>query len=189
MSETKAQRRNGLARTDGMTAIELLIVISAIAVLVLVAVPGSSMLLARHHLNSASGDLLSALNRAKNEAASRNSTVRVCPSSDGRVCRRDGDWGAGWLVYTDGNGDGKVQDIERIEAFDAPSDKVRIVARGAVATAASFNLTGLVPAAGQETGGFQICYPESRLKPRIIAIEADAWVHLLPVEDPGCIEG
>ena len=43
----------GNSRQAAMTAIELLIIVAAIGLLLLVTVPGSSMLIERYHLNAA----------------------------------------------------------------------------------------------------------------------------------------
>ena len=101
-----------------MTAIGLLILVAAIGLLVLVTVPWTSMLIERHRLKSASNELARGLSLARAEAIKRGSTVRMCPSVNGRACRNDGDWSLGWLVFSDGNADGNVQEFELIEAFD-----------------------------------------------------------------------
>ena len=128
----------------GITAIEVLIGIAVLTIVALLAVPTSSILMERHYLKSASSNLVDGIYLAKREAEIRASTVRVCPSNDGRTCRVDGDWSQGWLVFSDGNADGVVQEIEVIEAYEAPGGHLRIVASGAAQTAAAFNSAGLV---------------------------------------------
>ena len=84
---------------------------------------------------------------AREEAIKRSSTVRVCPSANGRFCRSDGNWDQGWLVYTDGNADGAVQEIELIQAFPAPSEQIHIVAGGGLPP--ERNVGGLEDVVGQ----------------------------------------
>jgi Tfp pilus assembly protein PilE len=84
----------------GMTVVELLIFVAALAVVILLAVPGSSMLVEHYRLKSASSSLVEGLNLARGEALKRASTVRVCPSSNGRFCRADGDWAQVWSTPT-----------------------------------------------------------------------------------------
>ena len=170
----------------GLSVIELLVILAALAVIVLVSVPGSSMLLEHYRLKTASGDLVSGLNLARSEAAKRASTVRVCPSSNGRVCRSDGDWSVGWLVYSDGNADGTVQDIELIQAFEGPSDGVRIIAKGAVARSASFTLSGLVTDQDSPDGEFDICLTGPDTKSRTILVDSEGWVQLIPNQHNRC---
>lgn len=177
---TRTRNQPSIAR--GMTLIEILIVLAAIAIVTLISVPGSTMVLEHYRLKSTSGDLLSGLNIAREEAIKRHSTVRVCPSSNGRFCRTDGDWGEGWLVFSDGNGDGTVQEIELIQAFGAPSEHIRIIADGAVENAASFTLAGLVNQNSYEAGEFHICHDGDQARARTIQVDADGWVQAFPIE-------
>jgi type IV fimbrial biogenesis protein FimT len=163
-------------KQKGLTVVELLIILAAIAVVAMISVPGSAVVLEHYRLKTASADLASSLNLAKGEAAKRNSMVKVCPSSNGRFCRNDGDWDHGWLVFSDGNGDGTVQEIELIDAFDAPSPRVRVVAVGAVQQMAGFTVAGLVPANGQDQGEFHICHEGLNSRSKVVQVDADGWV-------------
>ena len=173
----------------GLTVIELLIIIAALAVVILIAVPTSSKLLHNYRLKSASTDLVNGLNLARSEALRRASTVRVCPSLNGRFCRSDGDWSQGWLVYTDGNGDGAVQEIELIQAFEGPEGDVEVVARGAAAKAASFTTAGLAPTEDGESGEIILCYRDSSVDSRSIFIDAEGWVSLTTSAPGACQSG
>ena len=166
----------------GMTVIELLIILAAIAIVVMISVPGSTMVLEHYRLKSTSSDLVGGLNLAKGEALKRNSTVRVCPSSNGRFCRTDGNWNHGWLVYSDGNGDGTVQEIELIEAFPSPGEHVWIMASGAVENIASFTLAGLVPENEYQSGEFHICHKGAEYRAKTISVDQDGWVEASPIE-------
>jgi type IV fimbrial biogenesis protein FimT len=174
---------------QGMTVVELLIIVAALAVVILLAVPGSSMLVEYYRLKSASSDLVEGLNLARGEALRRGSTVKVCPSSNGRFCRSDGDWAQGWLVYSDGNGDGVVQDIELIQAFEGPNANVRIMPRGAADAAIAFTVAGLVPANGSDSGEFVLCHAGSEREARTILVDAEGWVSLAPVPPGACSTG
>jgi type IV fimbrial biogenesis protein FimT len=169
-SQNQGGQTQGKLTARGMTVVELLIIVSALAVIILLAVPGSSML-------------------ARGEALRRSSTVRVCPSSDGRLCRSDGDWAQGWLVYTDGNGDGVVQDIELIRAFEGPNEHVRIVSRGAAETGAAFTVAGLVPANGSDSGEFVVCHAGSSREARSILVDYEGWVSLASDPAGACGSG
>ncbi len=173
----------------GMTAVESLILLAVLGIIVLIAVPGSAMLIERHRLNTASTDLAAGLFLARAEAQKRASQVTVCPSSDGQSCRQDGDWSQGWLVYSDGNGDGEVQSIELLEAYDAPSRHVRIEAVGAAQSIASFTATGLIQRNGSNRGRFLLCHDDSTSGARAITIDPDGWVSLLPTEGRNCVSG
>jgi len=176
-------------RPGGMTAIELLIGLSVLAIIVLIAVPGSGMLLGYYRLHTVSGELVDSLYLARNEALRRASTVRVCPSHDGKTCRSDGDWSDGWLVYSDGNADGKVQDIELLEAFEAPEKHVHIVATGAAETVAGFTAAGLVRENGSASAEFVLCPEDSSTNPRAILVDADGWVSVASTDGQSCQTG
>jgi type IV fimbrial biogenesis protein FimT len=173
----------------GMTVVEMLMFLAALALVVLISVPGSSMLVEYYRLKSATTDLVAGLDRARTEAVNRASTARVCPSSNGQFCRKDGDWSQGWLVFSDGNGDGIVQDIEFLEAYAAPDEHVQIIASGATRTAAAFTLSGLVPDNDSAKGAFILCYGDSNSRSRTILIEPDGWVNLIPADGKPCETG
>jgi type IV fimbrial biogenesis protein FimT len=182
MRNSRIINSEGQPSRKGMTLIEVLIILSAIAIVVLISVPGSSMVLEHYRLKSASGDLLAGLNLAREEAIKRSSTVRVCPSANGRFCRSDGNWDQGWLVYTDGNADGAVQEIELIQAFPAPSEQIHIVAGGAVAEAASFTVSGLMDHNRYVSGEFHVCHTGVESRGKTIQIDSDGWVQAFPIE-------
>jgi len=169
-----------------MTAIELLMYLAVLAIIILVTVPATSMLLERHRLQSTSGHLVNGLYLAKNEAQTRASTVRICPSEDGRSCQPNGDWSSGWVVFSDGNGDGMPQDIEVLEAFRAPRDQVHILASGATRDSAAFTATGLVGSDESSSGRFVLCPARFHSDPRIIEIDADGWVSVQSAREEGC---
>lgn len=175
-------QESGTSRVQqrGLTVVELLIILSAIAIVVLISVPGSSMVLENYRLKSTSSDLVNGLSIAKGEAIKRGSTVRVCPSSNGRFCRTDGNWNHGWLVYSDGNSDGTVQEIEFIQAFKAPNSNISIVATGAVETIASFTATGMRQDHGMQDGKFHVCHRGSKGRSKVITVDADGWVQTSP---------
>jgi type IV fimbrial biogenesis protein FimT len=174
---------------EGMTVVELLIVVAALAVVILIAVPGSSILIENYRLKSASTALVEGLNLARGEALRRGSTVRVCPSSNGRFCRSDGDWTQGWLVYTDGNGDGTVQEIEMIQAFEGPNENVRVVARGAAESGVSFTVAGMSPDNGSNEAEIVLCHAGSDVDSRTIMIDGEGWVSLQSTPAGACSAG
>lgn len=174
--------KTGHEKLGGLTVVELLIILAAIAIVVVISVPSSTVVLEHFRLKAASSNLAKSLNLAKEEALMRNSTVKVCPSSNGRFCRSDGNWNHGWLVYSDGNGDGTVQEIEFVKAFGAPSHRVRIVATGAVEDLAGFTLAGLVPAHETDSGEFHICHEGLDSRAKVVSIDAEGWVQVSRTE-------
>lgn len=188
--QTRADNPGGQKGTPGgLTAIELLIALSVLAVIMMVAVPGSNMLMGYYRLTTVSSELVDSLYLARNAALQRASTVRVCPSDDGKSCRLDGDWSQGWLVYTDGNADDKVQDIELLGTFEVPKQHVRIIASGAAQTVAGFTATGLVRDNDSASAEFILCPENFRAGPRAIVVDADGWVSVATADGHLCQAG
>lgn len=172
-----------------MTAIELLIGLAVLAVVALLAVPGSSMLIDSYRLKTTSSQLVDGLYLARNEAQNRGSTVKVCPSEDGKSCRTDGDWSHGWLIYSDGNADGVVQDIEFLGAFEAPAGHLRIFASGAARKAVAFTSAGLVRDNGSASGEFILCPENPNTDSRVIAVDSEGWVSMDSTDSRQCDAG
>ncbi len=170
----------------GLTVLEMLIILAAIVIVALVSVPGSIQLIEKYRLKSTEKSLLNSLELAKKEAQLRSSTVIVCPSSNGHSCRRDNDWNYGWIVFSDGNGNGTVQDIELIDSVTAPNERIRIEAKGATKSRAAFTMTGLRSDQDAMTGEFKICLTESTAAPRLVTVESDGWVKLVPPQEQNC---
>ena len=189
MSEAKRKNAFFASRHRGMTAIELLMWLAVAGVVLLIAIPGGSMLIERHRVKAASADLISSLYLARSEAQVRASTVRVCPSADGRTCRADRDWSRGWLVFSDGNGDGIVQEIELLESFEAPGENVQIRASGAARDSAAFTATGLVRDHGSARGRLALCPRSNYSASQVISIDADGWVSMEPGDRGSCETG
>jgi type IV fimbrial biogenesis protein FimT len=178
--------RSGRRGNHGLTVLELLIVVAAVAIVVSFAVPGSNMLLDKYRMKHAYSSIVSGLELARSEASARNSTVVLCPSSNGHTCRKDANWNYGWLVFSDGNGNGTVQDIELIRSFEAPSQEITILAIGAVENRAAFTTMGLSPYQKAHSGRFHICLKESDAPASAVEIDADGWVTRVPNNELSC---
>ena len=173
----------------GLTVLELIIILTAIAIVILISVPGSSMLMGKYNMGKATGDLMESLQTARYEAMRRHSIVRVCPSSNGRFCRRDGDWSQGWLIFSNGNGDGAVQDIELLDAYTAPPKTILIVPEGAVQNMASFDVSGLADDPDGQGGVYHLCDLGGKTSSRLVNINSDGWIEMIPGESKGCQSG
>lgn len=109
-------QRTGLSTGQrGMTAIELLVTLSIVAILTAMAVPAFRDFLQNNRAAEQSNALVGALALARNEAVTRGIPVSVCASSDGESCDADGglfsDWTQGWIVFSDAAGNlGTVDD-------------------------------------------------------------------------------
>jgi type IV fimbrial biogenesis protein FimT len=87
----------------GVTAIELLVVISIISVLMGVAIPSFVSLTQSNRvageINALSGDI----QFARAEAIKEGLPVSICASADGTSCLGANTWNRGWIIFSDPN--------------------------------------------------------------------------------------
>lgn len=87
----------------GFTLVELLCCLAIAGVLVGYGIPGLNHMLARSQAASAINWILGQVMYARSAAISFNTTVTLCPSSDGERC--GGHWDDGTITFTDHNQD------------------------------------------------------------------------------------
>ena len=104
-------------RALGFSLVELMVVVSIMAILALVGIPSYQDTVRRNALDSQQLDLISALNQARQEAVTRNTKVTICRSTDQTSCAAvTGDWGVGWITFINTGTAGTVASINDILA-------------------------------------------------------------------------
>lgn len=95
----------------GFTLVELMVVVVVAAILLAVAVPSFRTLVVRNHIEGLQTAMARALNTARSEAASRNTRVVMCASTDGEACNTaaNATFTGGWIVYADRDGSGALE--------------------------------------------------------------------------------
>lgn len=86
----------------GMTLIELLVVLAVLAVIVAFAAPSFREISMNNRSTSTINDLLADLSIARSEAVKRARSVSISRTGD--------DWGEGWQVFVDQDGDGVLDE-------------------------------------------------------------------------------
>jgi type IV fimbrial biogenesis protein FimT len=93
-----------MKKQSGLTLIELMVTLSVAAILLVVAGPSFVSARKDNVRTTYINELVSSLNLARSEAAKSNSTIAICPSSDGEACAGD-NYDSGWIVFRNDNGD------------------------------------------------------------------------------------
>jgi type IV fimbrial biogenesis protein FimT len=90
--------------------IEMLVALATGAILMSMAVPSFQDFVADTRIKSTTSVLVAHLNAARSEAVKRGQPVSVCASIDEATCSGTTEWGSGWIVFTDSDGQPGVLD-------------------------------------------------------------------------------
>jgi type IV fimbrial biogenesis protein FimT len=126
--------------------IELLVVMSIAAILLSIAVPSMTAMMATQRSKSLGNAFLTSLNLARNEAIKRNGRVVLCKSADGLSCLSSGGWEQGWAVFHDGNNNAAIDtDIgeKAIQLQGAAPQGLHLTGNTNVANYVSFSASGV----------------------------------------------
>lgn len=88
-------------RARGLTLPELIIAVAVLGICAALALPQFNSMMLRTKGTTALHLLGSSLASARMAAVSARFPVTVCPSADGRTCRKDAIWEDGWMLYRD----------------------------------------------------------------------------------------
>lgn len=119
-------------KTSGFSLIELMVTLSVFAILVAIAVPSFTSIVAGNRLATIKDNLISSFGFAKTEAIRLNSNVSVCPSDDGATCVGGEDWSQGWIIYQD-TGSGKTSTVGTILRVADGVENIDVFHRGETA--------------------------------------------------------
>ena len=106
---------SGRKRIAGITLLEVLTVITIVAILMALGVPSYQYVTSANRISGEVNALLGDLQYARAEAIKEGQTVSVCASSNLTTCSGTTTWQNGWIVFSDVNGTGAV---------DSPSDTI-----------------------------------------------------------------
>jgi type IV fimbrial biogenesis protein FimT len=108
-----------MKKSRGFTLVELLVVLSVVAVVAGLAFPTFSQTLRDARLAVYTNNFLADLAVARSESIKRGKRVVLCKSSDGSECTTTGHWSDGWLIYEDTNNDGVRDEAESLIRYES----------------------------------------------------------------------
>ncbi len=116
------------SRRGGFTLPELLVVVAITGLTLAVALPALDRMSARNAMAAGVNLFLGRLHLARSHAVTSGVRVTLCPAESANRCSEDHRaWGAGYLVFSDPDGDGTLDEGERILAFqEAAAGGLRI---------------------------------------------------------------
>lgn len=148
-------------KQQGMTLIELMVVVAMTAILASVAVPAFMTFLYKNSVRGAVKEMQTALGDARYIASDKATPTVICPSANSTAaipaCDAAGNWSMGWISFIDQGDDGNYTTAENDELLAAsgplPSgvsmfftggagDAVRFSTQGAAVTAGGASLAG-----------------------------------------------
>jgi type IV fimbrial biogenesis protein FimT len=148
---------------SGLSLVELMVTISIATILLAIAVPNFQRFMESGRISSATSNLMGALNFARSESIRRGVPVSLRNSLGGA------NWGGGWTMFVDNDGDG-VQ--------DAGDDTLRIGAAlaGGLSQRSTASYTNAIiyrpNGRSTQNGHFAICQDDALANARTVIVNA-----------------
>ncbi|MCG8276169.1 GspH/FimT family pseudopilin [Stenotrophomonas sp. NLF4-10] len=91
-------------RHAGITLVEVIVCACVLSITAAIAAPSMANLVERQRATAANHSLITHLAQARMTAITRRVPVILCPSHSGSTCNADTNWGDGWLLFLDRDG-------------------------------------------------------------------------------------
>ena len=148
-----------ISRPNGVTLVELLMVLAIMGVLLTLAAPTFADAIRNNRLTSQVNRMVFALTLGRSEAVKRAGPVTLCKSSTAAGCTPAAQWHEGWIAFADADRDqvydpGDGESLLRID--EALIDGYSLRGSSAIADAVTFDANGT----SQVQGTFVVCLGE-----------------------------
>lgn len=169
MPNTPASKSAAAPSARGFTLLEVMLVLTLALLLAALAVPAYQPLLTRWALAREAQTLVEDLRHARSQALARGLIVSICPSVDGLSCGGHADWGHGWIIFVDLNGNRILEAHEQALRQHRVSSAVGAISSNSNSSAAglSYQANGQARAAGQ---GLTLKAPSASIGSRLVCI-------------------
>jgi type IV fimbrial biogenesis protein FimT len=138
----------GARGSHGYSLVELLVVMTIVAIVIGIAVPSYRYVTNSSRVTAEVNQLLGDMQYARSEAVKEGSAVSVCPSSNATTssspsCLGSTTWNSGWMVFSDLNGNGSFDTGDQLlRSQPALNSNDTFVASDSAVTYVSFNREG-----------------------------------------------
>jgi type IV fimbrial biogenesis protein FimT len=103
-----------MKRQSGLTVVELMVAVTIAAILLGIGIPSYRSVTNSYRMSAEVNSLLGDLQYARAEAIKEGQPVTTCVSTDGATCTAGTAWAGGWIVFSDPNGNAKVDAGENV---------------------------------------------------------------------------
>ncbi len=153
-------------RHAGFTLVESMMTLLVLAVIVVGVIPSMMQLIAGARVSTEVNSLISHLQLARSEAVTRGYRAVLCSSADGSRCLGSRDWGLGYMVFIDKDGDRKRDSDEPVVHFRAVDGEGVVLDAGRRKTVA-YQPSGWAPGSNLT---FTVCDSGSRVSPKAVVV-------------------
>jgi type IV fimbrial biogenesis protein FimT len=134
----------------GFTIIELLIVVTIVAIIAAVAAPSLRTMIITNQVRTVTSGLLNDIALSRSESSKRSQRVVMCASTDMSTCSGSA-WGGGWISFVDANNDQQrdtaTTNEPLIRVKEAAPVSVKIITEPAGLSMIGFRSFGIIDAA------------------------------------------
>lgn len=153
----------GRRQAAGFSLIELIVVLSILAILVGIAIPNVQGFLVNYRASAQANDLIADIAYARGEAARLGRSVQVVA---------DGTWAAGWFVGIDVDGNGTVAGATEVLRQHGPIEEDYSLVEGGGVSSITFGPMGDLTAPATHKAEFAICQPDGFDQHRAVIVNA-----------------